>query len=195
MNTEIENERIRAVKRYLSGERPEKICASLKRSKQWIYKWIGRYKSGNPLWFKTISTRPNNSPSRTSDDVESVVKMVRLHLYNQGHFCGSQAIRWELEDLGIKPLPSERTISRIISRQGLTHKRTGHYEPKGKAYPCISAKSPNHIHQADFVGPRYLKGPVRFYSLNIVDINTGRCGIHPLISRSGQKVTEAFWNI
>lgn len=195
MKNKAENERIQAVKRYLSGERHATICTSMKKSKPWLYKWIDRYKSGDPLWFKTVSRRPNNNPTRTSGEVESAVKMIRLSLYNQGAFCGAQAIRWELEDLGVKPLPSLRTINRIISRQGLTHKRTGLYKAKGKAYPVISSKSPNHIHQADFVGPRYLKGPVRFYSLNVVDINTGRCGIHPLISRSGQKVTEALWNI
>ena len=41
-----------------------------------------------------------------------VAKMTRLSLYNKGVFCGAQAIRWELEDLAIEPLPSLRTINR-----------------------------------------------------------------------------------
>jgi len=54
---------------------------------------------------------------------------------------------------------------------------------------------PNQTHQADFVGPRYLKGPVRFYSLNAVDIRTGRCAVEPLQSRKGQSIIDGFWAI
>jgi putative transposase len=50
----------------------------------------------------------------------------------------------------------------------------------------ISSLFPNQTHQADLVGPRYLKDPVRFYSLNIVDTATVRCALHPSRSKSGQ---------
>ena len=85
------------------------------------------------------------------DDVVQAVKLVRLSLYNQGLFCGAQAISWELEELGVQSLPSLRTINRILSREGLTHRRTGRYEPKGTPYPKFSAKLPNQRHQTDFV--------------------------------------------
>jgi hypothetical protein len=52
---------------------------------------------------------------------------------------------------------------------------------------------PNQTHQADLVGPCYLKGPVRFYSLNIVDTATVRCGLHPSLSKSGQMILDGFW--
>ena len=42
--------------------------------------------------------------------VEEIVKFVRLNLYNQDLFCGAQAIQWELEDLGVSPRPSLRTV-------------------------------------------------------------------------------------
>lgn len=113
-------------------------------------------------------------------------------------FCGAQAILWELEEKDVEPLPSLRTINRILSRNDLTHRRTGRYEPKGAKYPKLLAKMPNDRHQADFVGPRHLRGTdkvIRFYSLNIVDLSTGRCGVHPLFSRSGNAVYEALWAI
>jgi hypothetical protein len=124
--------------------------------------------------------------------------MTRLSLYNHGVFCGAQAILWELEEQAIKPLPSLRTINRILTRHALTHRRTGRYEPKGAKYPDLPAKTPNARHQADFVGPRHLRGEngtLRFYSLNVVDLSTGRCGTQPLFSRSGPAVYEAFWAI
>jgi len=38
---------------------------------------------------------------------------------------------------------------------------------------------PNQTYQADLVGPCYLKGPVRFYSLSVVDTATVVCGLNP----------------
>ena len=67
----------------------------------------------------------------------------RLSLYNKGLFCGDQAIQWELDEMAVRPLPSLSTISRILRRRELTHRRTGRYEPKGKAYPALPALVPN----------------------------------------------------
>ena len=101
-----------------------------------------------------------------------------------------------MEELGVRPLPSIRTVNRIIRRHGLTRRRTGIYESKGKVYPKIPSLLPNQTHQADWVGPCYLKGPLRFYSLNGVDTATGRCGLlRPSGSKSGQNVIDALWAI
>jgi hypothetical protein len=121
--------------------------------------------------------------------------MVRLNLYNEGLFCGDQAISWELKRLGVSPLPSLRTISRILDRHGLTHRRTGRYEPKGKRYPVLPAGFPNQTQQVDMVGPCYLKGPVRFYSLNAIDVAINRCGIQPVRFRSAQNILDGIWAI
>ncbi|NIW11436.1 MAG: DDE-type integrase/transposase/recombinase, partial [Gammaproteobacteria bacterium] len=37
----------------------------------------------------------------------------------------------------------------------------------------------NHIHQADLLGPRYIKDDGRFYSLNIMDLSSHRVFLHP----------------
>ena len=163
-----------------------------------MYKWLDRYDPSNTEWYRDKSRCPLTSPQRTAREIEEIVKLTRLSLYNQDLFCGAQAILWELEEQGIQPLPSLRTINRILSRNDLTRRRTGRYEPKGARYPNLPAKVPNFRHQADFVGPRHLRGkadPLRFYSMNVVDLNTGRCGTQPLFSRSGNAVYEAFWAI
>ena len=121
--------------------------------------------------------------------------MVRLSFYNIGLFCCDQAILWELEDMQVQPLPSLRTINRILNRHGLTHRRTGRYEPKGKRYPELPALVPNQTHQIDLVGPCYLQGPIRFYSLNTVDVSINRCGIEPTLSRSSQSILDAVWAV
>lgn len=195
MGDKIKQHRILAVQRFKNGESPESICTSLGKSKVWLYKWIKRFSGEEASWCEDRSRRPLSTPLHTPAEVEEIVKMVRLNLYNQDLFCGAQAIYWEMEELGVKPLPSIRTINRILSRNDLTHRRTGKYEAKGTAYPKLPSLLPNQTHQADLVGPCYLKGPVRFYSLNVVDTATVRCGLYPSMSKSGQSILDGFWAI
>jgi hypothetical protein len=195
MKDEIKQQRILAVQRFLNGEKPESICASLGRSKSWLYKWVERRLNEDDAWNESRPRQPLNVTNRTPKEIEEIVKIVRLNLYNQDLFCGAQAILWELEDLGIKPVPSLRTINRILSRNGLTHRRTGKYEAKGTAYPKLPSLLPNQSHQADLVGPCYLKGPVRFYGLNVVDTATVRCGLHSSLTKAGQDILDGFWAI
>jgi len=195
MTDKLQADRLWAVQRFFAGENPEAICATLRRSKAWLYKWVDRYIEEEDSWCQSSSRRPLSNPARTSSEIEEIVKVIRLSLYNKDQFCGAQAILWEMEDLCVKPLPSLRTINRILSRNELTHRRTGRYEPKGKLYPSLPAQLPNQTHQADLVGPCYLKGPHRFYGLNVIDTATCRCGLHPSASKSGQDILEGFWAI
>ena len=195
MKKKILKQRTLAVQRYLAGESPQSICASLGKTTRWLYKWILRHTPDDPAWFEDQSRRPLSSPCRTPAEIEKIVEMVRLNLYNKGLFCGAQAIRWELEDLAVQPLPSLRTINRILNRRDLTHRRTGRYEPKGKAYPELPALLPNQTHQVDLVGPCYLTGPIRFYSLNAIDIMLNRCGIEPMPSKVAQSVLDAVYKV
>jgi hypothetical protein len=68
-------------------------------------------------------------PQWTKREIEEAVTFVRLELYNRDLPCGPNPIRKRLEEFyHIDPLPSERTIARLLSRHGLTHRRTGIYE-------------------------------------------------------------------
>ena len=65
----------------------------------------------------------------TKKEIEEIIKMVRLELYNRDLFCGAKAIKKRLEEYyEINPLPSESTIGRILSHHGLTYGRTGNYQ-------------------------------------------------------------------
>ena len=193
MKHKYKHSRQRAIERYLNGESPSAICASMGYSRCWFYKWLRRYGSGADNWAEECSRKPHTHPIHLPHEIEQIVILVRLSLYNRGLFCGAQAIRWELEELGVHPLASVRTIGRILARHALTHRRTGRYVPKGKPYPSLSANTPGDVHQSDFVGPCYLRGPVRFYSLHSVDLATGRCALEPLLQRAGQATVDAFW--
>lgn len=194
MNPTLEADRQTAVRRYWSGESPVSIWTSLGYSKQWFYRWLERSQEGDAAWYEERSRRPHGCPQRTGLEIEEIVKLVRLQLYNQGVFCGAQAIRWQMDEMTVRPLPSLRTINRILARHELTHRRTGRYEPKGRAYPTLEVKGPGSVHQSDFVGPCYLVGPIRFYNLNSVDLATGRCGVEALFSRNREDMIRGFWS-
>jgi putative transposase len=195
MKKKILKQRALAVQRYLAGESPESICASLGKTKSWLYKWVVRYTPDDPGCFEDQSRRPLSSPHRTPAETEKIVEMVRLSLYNKGLFCGNQAIQWEMIDMEVQPIPSLSTIGRILRRRELTHRRTGRYIPKGKKYPNLPALLPNQTHQVDLVGPCYLTGPIRFYSLHAVDTAINRCGIEPMRSKAAQSVLDAVYAV
>ena len=187
-----EERRQRAVERLLQGEAFTVICRSEGVSRGWLYKWWLRHSRDTATWFQDDSRRPHTQPGRTSVEIEEIVQLVRLELYNAAQFCGAQAIRWRLEDLVVHPVPSLRTIGRILARHELTHRRTGRYEPKGVPYPKLDAIRPNDVHQSDFVGPCYLRGGLRFHSLHSLDVSTRRCGVEPLVTGKAD-VVAGFW--
>jgi hypothetical protein len=59
--------------------------------------------------------------------LEEAIVFERLHLYNHLQPCGAPALQRHLRELGVEPLPSVSTIGRILSRNFLTHGRTGYY--------------------------------------------------------------------
>lgn len=196
MKKKQERDREHAIKAYLKGESITAIAQKLGYGRPWVYKWIERYQGRGEAnhWPADQTRRPHSNSRQLPGEVVEAVKLARLHLYNQGLFCGAQAISWELEALQVSPLPSLRTISRIVSREGLTHRRTGRYEPKGKPYPKLLGQQANEVHQSDYVGPCYLSGPLRFYSMNSVDLATGRCAVTPVFSKAAQPAIDAIWS-
>jgi hypothetical protein len=186
-------DRERAIARFLKGETPTAICRSLGYSRDWFYKWYRRSQAGGD-WAVEAPRRPKHSPRHVPSATESAIITTRRALAQRRLFCGAQAIAWELQELGVAA-PSLRTINRVLERHGLMTRDPGPYVAKGRPYPALPALQPGDVHQTDFVGPRFLTGPVRFYSLHSVDLTTGRCGVQPLLNRSSQPTLDALWAI
>lgn len=65
----------------------------------------------------------------SKQEIEECVKMARLFLYNRNLPCGPKAILDMMKDeYAVAPLPSGRTVAKILARHGLTHQRTGFYD-------------------------------------------------------------------
>jgi len=83
---------------------------------------------------------------RSPEEVEEIVTITRIELYNRGVACGAKAIRTRMdESYGIRPLPSERTIARMLARNGLTYGRLGWRDGDEKWLPAsaMRAKPPD----------------------------------------------------
>jgi hypothetical protein len=74
----------------------------------------------DPIYDDTFCVYP---PSVTREELEKIVVLERLDLYNQMKPCGAKAMRTHLQSLGVENLPSISTISRILSQQQLTDRR------------------------------------------------------------------------
>lgn len=186
-------ERVLAVERYRAGEAPEAICSSLGRSLRWLYKWVQRQSDGSDEWFAERSRKPVHMPRKTGAAVEELVVSIRRELERDGLFSGAQAVAWELEERGFE-VPSVRTVNRILRSHGVFDQAKAEYVKKGRKYPAPEVNAPNDVHQADFVGPRYIRGDGRFYSLNAADVLTARASGVPIRTRSTDDVLRAFWS-
>jgi transposase-like protein len=118
MRKHAEEERRRAVARVQAGESVAAIAASLGRSRKWVYTWCARAEAGAEAWAEDRSHRPVRFRCPIPPEVVAAVRLVRLELYNAGLLCGAQNIRWRLEELAVSPLPSVRTINRIVEWEG-----------------------------------------------------------------------------
>lgn len=180
-----------AIQRYNNGETPKLIYTSLNRTKQWFFKWLKRFKSGELDWANELSRKPHHSPKKIDQIMEQAVieKRQKLEqtLYAQ---IGALNISWHLGQENTD-LPSTATINRVIKRNNLTRKKP-RYTPKGVNYPGLKPLHSNFLHQFDPVGPRYLKSDGRFYSANIIDAYDRRCNINPMRAKTRKDITDAL---
>jgi putative transposase len=111
-----EQRRQQAIDRYLAGDSIEAICRELACSKSWLYKWRDRYLATDPSWSAALSRRPRTTPTKTPQRIAQVVVALRQMLAQHGQDCGAAAIPQALAQQGIEPVPSQRTIYRLLHR-------------------------------------------------------------------------------
>lgn len=167
-----------AIRLRLSGESIESICRTVHRSEPWFYKWWRRYLEAGSEGLYDRTRGNSQVVNRTPPHIERAIISIRRRLAARAtpqtryNHIGAPQIQAELETLGYSPVPSRRTIHRILSRAGLScpplhlAPRVSHNE-----YPGPQAHDSNHLHQVDVVGPRYLKDDsTRYYFLIYKDV-------------------------
>ncbi len=180
-----------AIQRYERGESPKDIYTSLNRTKQWFFKWLKRFKNGEPDWSNELSRKPHHSPKKIDQSMEQAVIEKRQELEQTLYaHIGALNISWSL-CREKNELPSTTTINRIIKRNNLTRKKP-RYIPKGVNYPGLEPTHSNFLHQCDPIGPRYLKSDGRFYSANIIDAYDRRCIVNPMRAKTRKDIVDAL---
>jgi putative transposase len=167
-----------AIRMRLAGEKVEDICRTLNRTAPWFHKWWRRYMESGPTGLYDTTRARRHVTNRTPPHVERAVISIRKRLAKRASaetrygLVGATQIRAELTNLGYAPVPSVRTIERIVNEAGLSCPPLTLAKPIARTeYPGPQAQDSNQVHQVDFVGPRYLKGDsTRYYFLVCKDV-------------------------
>jgi len=167
------SDRHQAITMRLAGRSIDDICQALDRSRDWFHSWWRRYQAMGVagLYDQTRATR---QPARISLDLERTILSIRRRLEAQHHpqtrysLIGAGAILAELEALHLRSVPCERTIERVLERNGVTvpRVRLARFLPK-QVYPAPQAQRSNQLHLLDLVGPLYLKGKRQRYYIYV----------------------------
>ena len=179
MDNEL-SDRQQAIQLRLAGRPVEEICQLLSRCPAWFHTWWRRYRSQGPNGLFDL-TRSNVQSRRISAELERMIVSIRRRLASRAHpgtrysLIGASSILAELQNLHILPLPSVRTVERVLERNGETvpKVRLSPYLSRS-TYPKPEANHSNQLHQVDAVGPIYLKGNrQRYYIFTCRDVYDG----------------------
>jgi putative transposase len=154
-----------AIRMRLAGEKVEDICRTLHRTAPWFHKWWRRYMASGPAGLDDTTRARRHVTNRTPPPIERAIISIRKRLAKRASaetrygLVGATQIRVEWEKLGYSPIPSARTIARIVNRAGLSCPPLKLAQPIARTeYPGPQAQDSNQVHQVDVVGPRYVQG-------------------------------------
>jgi putative transposase len=157
--------RQRAISLRLAGQPVKRICSALGRCEAWFHRWWRRYLEAGPEGLYDLTRANHLVAQHIPPELERAILSIRRRL--QAHaapatrysLIGAAVILAELKALGIRPLPCERTIERVLERNGLTAPRVrlAPLLPR-QEYPGPQARASNDLHEVDLVGPIYLQG-------------------------------------
>ena len=112
----------------LAGVTVTGLCAELGISRKTFYEWRKRFDKEGQAGLEPRSRRPLTSPHQTPAEVEQHIVRLREQLPLDN---GALAIFYQMRRAGFTPLPSVRTIHRVLVREGLV-------EPQPKKRPRSS---------------------------------------------------------
>jgi hypothetical protein len=108
--------RHQALDHYLANDKVEDLCRHLACAKSWLSKWRNRYDATHPAGVEARSTRPKHSPTQTPAHVVQAVMALYVTVRHNGTGGGVTAMMQALTQQGIEPVPSRRTMYRMLRR-------------------------------------------------------------------------------
>jgi putative transposase len=163
--------RKQAVALHLQGWKKSEIARKLQRSRPWVDRWIDRYRAEAPqLSLQDRSRAPKQRRCAYPERIRRMVVQMR-EAREQGQrakyqyaLVSAQAIYYELQELGLSPLPSSRTIHRWLKQAGRIPQRRLQKGPN-LTYPVLPCQAVNDVQELDFKGPFYLQDHSHKYYL------------------------------
>ncbi len=165
--------REQAITWYEQGIPFTEIIRRLGRSREWLAKWLRRFREFGWDGLRDRSRAPHTRPRRLPKGVEQDILHWRQRLEQRTHRAwrfagvGAEVIRDALHRHSVVPPPSLSTIERVLRRHGYPQRTPRQPARLTEPYPAPRVTHPGDLHQNDLVGPRYLRGPrgvVRFYA-------------------------------
>lgn len=160
--------RQQAIRFTYAGWSVSGICAHLARGRDWFDKWWKRYLAEDRGGLRARSPAPHTGRAAWAPEVRQAIVTIRDRLMQRHgpreryRLAGAPTIRHELAGLGSAPVPSLRTIERVLHAAGRTAPA---FRPQpcaaSVAYPGPRATHSKAVHQLDLIGPRYLRGARR----------------------------------
>jgi len=170
--SQMQVQREQAVHLLRAGLKTREVATELEHSPQWVRKCWRRFQAEGWVGLAERSRAPHCHGKRIPENVHQAVKKARSMLEVEAKrgtglkYIGARAIRTRLKEWEVKPLPSIRTIERILQQAQLTHPR----QPQPEiVYPHLQAKEALELCQVDHV-PRYLRGGQKVYCFNAIDV-------------------------
>jgi transposase InsO family protein len=144
----------------------KELCEHFGVSRKTGYKWVNRYREGDPESLVDRSRAPRTCPHRTPAEVEAVViEMKREHTR-----WGPKKIIDELQRTQPKKdWPAVSTAGAILKRAGLVKKRKRRRRWQHPGHPPLKADRPNELMTVDFKGEFRLGDKSVCYPLTIQD--------------------------
>lgn len=136
------------------------LCRKHGVSRPTAYKWLGR--SGHGESMESRSRAPLRSPGKTSHPVEAAILEARKR-----HPCwGGRKLKAYLERRGERGIPSAKTVTAILRRNGMV---SGAASEAAAHWKRFEALSPNNLWQADFKGHFAMEDGSRCHPLTVTD--------------------------
>lgn len=175
MSTNEVTLRKQAVLKWLAGEPKSHIARDLGKSRNWVNYWLEHYQADDPeSSLQNGSKAPKNPYRKWPEEVVQMAlnsRQLRKEGQKPGYrysLVGAQAIHYELSQLGIQPVPPERTIHAWLKVRGAISARPKTEDRPPKPYPAPADQAVNDLQELDLKGPFYLSGSAQKYYLCVV---------------------------
>jgi len=144
------------------SNRISSLCREFGISRKTAYKWIKRFKDEGVSGLENQSRRPLTSPSRSSDEIVTLI----LETRSQFPAWGGRKLRQYLLNQDKYDIPCEATINRILLRHGCIEPEESQ---KRKPFIRFEREFPNELWQMDFKGHFKILQAGRCHPLTVLD--------------------------